>query len=127
MYGLANCSSYSATRRARSAFGSTAAAIRSRKMMFTAPSTPMTAISAVGHAKFMVDAGQEAGHVDERHDRDVEAVACSDEPRRLVGCVDVENAGQHFRLLRHDPDRPTLDAREATHDVARVLCMHFGE
>ena len=54
MYGLANCASYSATsRRAASATGSSASAIWSRKMMLTAPSAPITAISAVGHAKFM--------------------------------------------------------------------------
>ncbi len=53
MYGLANSVSYAATSRARSASGSSAAAIASLKMMLTAPSAPMTAISAVGQAKFM--------------------------------------------------------------------------
>ena len=48
-----NCASYSATSRFRSATGSSAVAIWSLKMMLTAPSAPITAISAVGHAKFM--------------------------------------------------------------------------
>ena len=129
--------------------------------MLTAPSAPITAISAVGQARFMsprmcllthdvvraavglagddghlrdrrlavgvqqlravpddpavllADARQEAGHVDERHDRDVEAVAGPDEPRSLRRRVDVERTGEDRRLLRDDADGATVETREA--------------
>src|SRR3990172_9695278 len=53
MYGFANRAVYSSVSRRRSEAGSAAAAISSRKMMLTAPSTPITAISALGQARLM--------------------------------------------------------------------------
>src|SRR5262249_12709387 len=52
-YGLRNRSSYSTINSARRASGSEAASISLRKMMLTAPSAPITAISADGHANAM--------------------------------------------------------------------------
>lgn len=72
-------------------------------------------------------AGQKAGHVDERDERDLEAVAEAHEARRLDGRVDVEAAGQLARLVCHNSDRPPLHAREAGDDVARVLGLDLGE
>lgn len=114
--------------------------------MLAAPSGPMTAISASGHAKetsapelpaahrevgaavglpqdegdlghgglavgvehlgavaddaavLLVGAGQEAGHVDDGEQRQAERVAGADEPRGLVGGVDVETARADLRL-----------------------------
>ena len=57
----------------------------------------------------LVDAGQESRNVDQRQQRNVEAVAGADEARRLVGRVDVQDAGQHFGLLRDDADAAPLD------------------
>ena len=45
----------------------------------------------------------------------------------LVGCVDVEHAGQHLRLLRDDPNGPTLNPREAADDVAGEVSVNLGE
>ena len=59
------------------------------------------------------DTGQEPGHVDEGDERDVERVAGPDEARRLDRGVDVERAGEHRGLLRHDPDGPAAEPREA--------------
>src|SRR5689334_6098913 len=50
-YGFANRSSYSPTSRARAASGSSAAVISSRCRMFTAPSAPIRATSAVGPSR----------------------------------------------------------------------------
>ena len=62
-------------------------------------------------AMLLVDARRKPG-VDQRDDRDVEAVAEADEARRLVGRVDVQDAGQHFRLLRTTPTlRPSTRAK----------------
>ena len=68
-------------------------------------------------AVLLVGAGQEAGHVDERHQRDVERVARAHEARRLLGRVDVEAPGEHLRLVADDADDVAVDAREPAHDV----------
>ena len=47
-------------------------------------------------AVLLVRAGQEAGHVDERDERDVERVARAHEAGRLLRRVDVERAGEHL-------------------------------
>ena len=70
-------------------------------------------------AVLLVGAGQEAGHVDERDERDVERVARAHEPRRLLRRVDVERAREHLRLVADDADDVAVDAREAAHDVHR--------
>src|SRR2546430_4548444 len=48
-HGLANCSRYSSISSSRRVSSASASSLR--KMMFTAPSGPITATSAVGHAK----------------------------------------------------------------------------
>ena len=70
-------------------------------------------------AVLLVGAGQEAGHVDERDERDVERVARAHEARRLLRRVDVEGAREHLRLVADDADDVTVDAGEAAHDVHR--------
>ena len=70
-------------------------------------------------AALLLDAGQEARHVDQGHQRDVEDVAEADEARALVGRVDVERAGLLHRLVGDDADHDALDAREADDEVAR--------
>ncbi len=69
-------------------------------------------------AVLLVGAGQEAGHVDERHERHVERVARAHEPRRLLRRVDVERAREVGRLVADDADHVAVDAREPAHDVA---------
>ena len=78
-------------------------------------------------AMFLVDTGQKTGNVDQCHQRNVEAVAETDEARRLVRRVDVEHAGENLGLLPHDSDTAPLDAREATDDVAREVGVHLGK
>ena len=75
----------------------------------------------------LVGAGQEAGHVDERQDRDVEGVAEPHEPRGLLGGVDVEGAGELHRLVGHDADRLALDPAEADEDVGREQLLDLEE
>ena len=78
-------------------------------------------------AVFLGDARQEAGHVDERHERHVEAVAGPDEPRRLDRRVDVERAGEDRRLLRDDADAAAAEPREADEDVRRPARLDLEE
>ena len=70
-------------------------------------------------AIFLRRARQEARHVDEGDDRDVEAVAEAHEARGLAASVDVEHAGQHHRLVGDEADGAALDAAEAGDDVLR--------
>jgi len=50
-------------------------------------------------------AGEEAGHVDEGDDGDVEGVAESHEARALGRGVDVQATGQLHRVVTHHADR----------------------
>ncbi len=72
-------------------------------------------------------AGQETRHVDEGHDRDLEAVAEAHEAGGLTRGVAVEHARQHHRLVRHDADGAAFHAREARDDVLRVGLLDLEE
>ena len=66
-------------------------------------------------AELLGGAGQEAGHVLERDERDVEAVAEAHEARALDRGVDVEAAGQVRGLVGDDADgRPPRRAKPTT-------------
>ena len=71
--------------------------------------------------------GQEAGHVAEREQRDVEGVAGAHEARGLGGGVDVEHARQLVGLVADDADRVAVQAREAADDVLGVVLVHLEE
>ena len=70
---------------------------------------------------------QEARHVDERDERDVERVAEAHEARRLHRRVDVEDAGERARLVADDADRVPAEAREADDDVLGPALVHLEE
>jgi hypothetical protein len=78
-------------------------------------------------AVLLGDAGQEAGDVDQGDQRDVERVAEPDELARLVGGVDVEDAGHDARLVRDDADAAAVDPAEADHDVLGVAGLDLEE
>ena len=79
------------------------------------------AVMLLAHAR------QEARHVDEGQDRNVERVAEADEARALLRRVDVEAAGQHHRLVGDDADGPTLDPAEADDDVGGMGRLKLEE
>jgi hypothetical protein len=64
-------------------------------------------------AIFLCGARQEARHVDEGHDRDVEGVAEADKARGLARGIRVEHAGQHHRLVGDEAHRAAGDAAES--------------
>ena len=72
-------------------------------------------------------AWEEARHVDERDQRDVERVAEAHEPRALVRRVDVERARHHLGLVGHDADRLAVEVREPDHHVHGVERLHLEE
>src|SRR6185437_742450 len=78
-------------------------------------------------AVLLVGAGEEAGDIDERAQRDVEAVAEADEARRLDAGLDVEAAGEDLGLVRDDADGAAADAGEADDDVLRVTLVDLEQ
>ena len=78
-------------------------------------------------AELLLDAGQEAGHVLEGDQRDVEGVAEAHEARALGRGVDVERARQEVGLVGHDADAAAVEAGEADDDVARPVAVHLEE
>ena len=75
----------------------------------------------------LVHAGQEAGHIHERHDRDVEGIAEADEARRLVGRIDVEAARHDLRLVGDDADDLAVETRVANDDIRRKELLDLEE
>ncbi len=63
----------------------------------------------------------------EHHEGDVEGVAEADEARALHRGVDVEDPGQHGRLVGHDTHRMTAQVGEAREDVAGEVGRHLVE
>ncbi len=76
---------------------------------------------------FLVDAGQVAGKIYECYKRDAEGVAEPDEPRRLVGRIDVEDACEHQRLVGDDPHRLAPDPGEAHDQVGSPPLVDLEE
>src|SRR3546814_13229710 len=69
-------------------------------------------------AVLLVDAGEEAGHVDEGDERDVECVAGAHEAGGLLGAVPVENPGKDLRLVADDADGVVVETDEAVGERA---------
>jgi len=65
-------------------------------------------------AKLLLRPREEARHVLENDQGDVEGVAEADEPRPFDRGVDVEHAGQMIGLVRDDADGAPAEAGEAT-------------
>ena len=78
-------------------------------------------------AVLLLHAGKEAGHVFERDQRDVEAVAEADEARGLDAGVDVEDSGEKRGLVGDDADRAAAHAGEADDDVAGEVFVDLEE
>ncbi len=78
-------------------------------------------------AVFLVDTGEEAGHVDEGEDRDVEGVAEPHEARCLLRGGDIESPGEDGWLIGDDPDGVAVKTSEAHDDVLGELFVHLEE
>ena len=78
-------------------------------------------------AVFLGGAGQKAGNVFERDQRDVEAVAETYEAGPLYRGIDVERACQHSGLVGNDTDGAAMQAGKADHDVLGVVFLDFEE
>jgi len=50
-------------------------------------------------AALLIDSGKKTRHIHKRNQRDVERVAEADKPRRLIGGIDVQHAGEEIRWL----------------------------
>ena len=70
---------------------------------------------------FLIDTGQEPGHVYEGHNRDVERITGADEAGRLLGSLNVEHAGVGRGLVPDHAYRATTEADEAADNVGGPL------
>src|SRR6266481_4446403 len=121
--------------------------------MSTAPSGPMTAISAVGQARddgdfrhggfgeseeqfrpmlddaaeLLLRAREKTGYVFKGDQWNVEGVAETHEARAFHGSVDIENARQKSRLIADDADGTAVEARKAHDEILRVVFVDFEE
>ena len=71
-------------------------------------------------AIFLRRAGEKSRYVDEGDEWNIEAIAETDETRRLAAGVGVEHAGKDHRLVGNKTNGSALDAAEAGDDI-------FGE
>ena len=76
-------------------------------------------------AVFLRRAGQIARRVHNRQERNAEGVAEAHEARPFVGCVDVEAARHHVRLIGDDADRMPAQADKADDDILGEMLMRF--
>ena len=76
-------------------------------------------------ASLLFDAGQEARHIDQGHQGNVEGITEADEAGTFIGRIDVERAGTHRRLIGKQANHHALDARETNDEIFRETCVHF--
>ncbi|CDE07508.1 predicted acetyl-CoA carboxylase [Prevotella sp. CAG:485] len=76
---------------------------------------------------FLACAGQEAGNVYQRYQRNVEAVAEANEAGCLARSVAVQYTGKHFRLVGNHTYALTVHAGEAHDDVLGIVALYFQE
>jgi len=76
---------------------------------------------------FLIRAGHVSGHVGEREKRDVEGVTETDEARRLVRSIDVENARKRHGIVGDDAHGTAHDADQSNDDVRRPLCVELKQ
>ena len=78
-------------------------------------------------AVLLLRSAEEAGHVHEGHEGDVECVAEAHEACGLAGGVDVEHTGEDARLVRDYSDAPAAHVGEAYDDVLREVLVNLEE
>ena len=78
-------------------------------------------------AVLLLAARQEGRHIDQRQDGNVEAVAEADEPRALVGGVDLQRARHKAALVGHDANGLAREPGKADHQVPGKSSLHFEE
>ena len=74
---------------------------------------------------FLIDAGQESGHVNQIHQRQIKRVAKTNEPRRFVRGVNVQATRHNRRLIRDNADTSSAETRKARDDIRREMLMDF--
>ena len=78
-------------------------------------------------AVLLVDSRQEARHIHQVHQGDVEDVAETDEAGPLVAGVDVKDSSQVHGLVGHHSDGHAAEAGEADDQVGGEIPMHLQE
>ena len=75
----------------------------------------------------LAGAGQESGHIHQRHQRNVEGVAEADEAGALAAGVGVEHAGKVLGLVGHDAHALAVEAGKADDEVLGIVGLNLQE
>ena len=78
-------------------------------------------------AVFLLRSAQEARHIHQGDQRNVEGVAEAHETGGFARGVDIQHAGQHFGLIGHHAHAASVHVGEADDDVAGELAVYFEE
>ena len=70
---------------------------------------------------------QEAGHINQSYDGDVERITEPDKTSGFSGSINIQHAGQIFRLIGNDTHAHTVKFGKAYHNVLGIAAMHFQE
>src|SRR5690554_7077067 len=69
--------------------------------------------------------GQEAGHVYQRNDGNIEGVAKTNETSCFTRRINVEHSREIFGLVRHDSYRLSIEAGKSHDNIFRVIGMYL--
>ena len=78
-------------------------------------------------AVFLLRSAEEAGHVNQGHQRNVERIAETHEARRLAAGIDIQHAGKDSRLIGNHADTPAAHVRKPDYDIARKVAVDLEE
>ncbi len=76
---------------------------------------------------FLTGTGEEAGDVDEGHQRNVEGIAEADKAGTLARCVAVKHTGEIFGLVGNYADCLAVETGKADDDIFCVFALDFKE
>ena len=76
-------------------------------------------------AIFLRRAGQKAGHINQRHNRNIETIAEPHKTRRLAAGIAVQHAGQHHGLIGNKAHRAPFHAAETDDNVLGKVRLDF--
>ena len=74
---------------------------------------------------FLIASGKKSGNVDERQERNIEAVAEADKAGGLIGSMIIDRPGHEVRLVGDYSDRFSVQPGEAHDDIQRERRLNF--
>ena len=76
---------------------------------------------------FLACSRKESRYVYQRHDRDIESIAETNETCAFARCVAVEYTGKEFRLIGYNTYRLTVETGKTDNDILGIVFLDFQE